>query len=795
MLGPLAALALTAVTVVPDQRYAAGWLYRFFFGSQWRDAWTAPIDAPVLDLDTFDGGLVPTRKGGGLETTNLHFKSKNGRSWVWRSMDKDPTRVLDPDTRNSVIGDIYQDLTSTAHPCGAVVVAPLMDALGLVHATPRIAILPDDARLAPFGKLGGVLGFIEERMEMEEAGGDEEIETAQLFLRLQRRGEERVDAREYLRARLLDILVGDWDRHVDQWRWVHVRRDGVGVWRPVPRDRDQAFSRFDPIVPAVAEYYTKQLASFRDGYPAIEKLTYSGRFTDRRFLVPLDKSQWEAETSDVVARITDAVISGAVQRLPPAMARQSGGELQRALRARRDALAEASRDFFRLLADQVDVHAPEDTEPVEVKKVAAGVEVSIRRRDETIFRRTFVPGETSEIRIYAPGGERGVVVDPAARDAITVRVAAPRAIAVELGTRDWGHDLLFFPLFSYDGSRGFVPGVHAHLTRYGFEMSPFASGMDFVAAFSTTALRPRLEYGADVRTRSPLRFLAFVAYSGMDGGDFHGIGNETANTVATPGFYHLRQERVLGEGTVEVPLFGPLRGRAGMFVESVYTPREKVIALLQPYGAGQFTLAGGEMGLAVDTRTGVLTAQRGFKLLANVRYAPGILDNQEGFTKFRGEASVYAGARIVTDVLLDLRVAGERNWGRYPYFESAFIGGVELRSALDVNALFGGGLLRGYDLNRYAGDSSLVGNSELRVALGKTVFLLPLRYGVLGIADAGRVFVAGESSSRVHTGVGGGLWLALFATAPGAQIVTAMNATLFRSETGTSFYFAAGFGL
>ena len=140
MVGLLAALALTGATVVPDARYGAGWLFRFFFGSQWREAWTVPIEAPVLDLDSFDGGLVPERRGGGLQTINVHFKSANGRSWVFRSMDKDPTRVLDPDTRESVIGDIFQDLTSTAHPCAAMVVAPLLEAVGILHAKPQLAV-------------------------------------------------------------------------------------------------------------------------------------------------------------------------------------------------------------------------------------------------------------------------------------------------------------------------------------------------------------------------------------------------------------------------------------------------------------------------------------------------------------------------------------------------------------------------------------------------------------------------------------------------------------------------------
>ncbi len=119
----------------------------------------------MLNLELFDGGLRPDRLSGGFETKSLHFKSGNGNVWAFRSVDKDPTRGLDPDTRDSIVGDYFRDQTSTAHPCGALVASPLLEAAG-------------------------------------------------------------VDARAYLRARLMDVLIGDWDRHLEQWRWARYENDG-----------------------------------------------------------------------------------------------------------------------------------------------------------------------------------------------------------------------------------------------------------------------------------------------------------------------------------------------------------------------------------------------------------------------------------------------------------------------------------------------------------------------------------------------------------------------------------------
>jgi hypothetical protein len=116
---------LRTVTMAPNAGYGAGWFHNFFLGEHWRDSWTTRIEVPLLDLDTFDGGLRPDRRGGGMETTNLHFKSANGNAWAFRSVDKDPRqKLLDEDTRNSWIGDLFKDEVSSAQPYGALLVPP-----------------------------------------------------------------------------------------------------------------------------------------------------------------------------------------------------------------------------------------------------------------------------------------------------------------------------------------------------------------------------------------------------------------------------------------------------------------------------------------------------------------------------------------------------------------------------------------------------------------------------------------------------------------------------------------------
>jgi hemolysin activation/secretion protein len=109
--------------------------------------------------------------------------------------------------------------------------------------------------------------------------------------------------------------------------------------------------------------------------------------------------------------------------------------------------------------------------------------------------------------------------------------------------------------------------------------------------------------------------------------------------------------------------------------------------------------------------------------------------------------------------------------------------------------------LRGYDLNRFAGDSAVALNTEVHVELGRSTAFLPLKYGVFGLYDVGRVYLdndptlASGSSSKWHQGYGGGVWLGLFANSVFFNLAGSLKAAMVHSDEGNSFYIASGFGL
>src|SRR5437016_13944471 len=124
-------------TVVAGAHYRAGWLHRVLLGAHYRDLWGTPIEIPVIDLSRFGGGLTPASCGGRRQTKSLRFLGGDGRQYVFRSVDKDPTLALPPDLRATFARDVIQDQISSAHPGGPLVVAPLLDAAGRASCRER----------------------------------------------------------------------------------------------------------------------------------------------------------------------------------------------------------------------------------------------------------------------------------------------------------------------------------------------------------------------------------------------------------------------------------------------------------------------------------------------------------------------------------------------------------------------------------------------------------------------------------------------------------------------------------
>src|SRR2546426_3304039 len=111
------------ITLAAGPEYRAGWLHQVLFGRHYRDLWTTSIEVEVLDLAAFAGGLTPLRRGGGGQTRALRLAGADGRHYVFRSVNKQPS-WLPPDLRETIAERAVRDQISALDPGAAARPAP-----------------------------------------------------------------------------------------------------------------------------------------------------------------------------------------------------------------------------------------------------------------------------------------------------------------------------------------------------------------------------------------------------------------------------------------------------------------------------------------------------------------------------------------------------------------------------------------------------------------------------------------------------------------------------------------------
>lgn len=824
------AIVAPVALVIPGEQYRAGWLHRLVLGADYRSLWTTPIVVDMLDLRQEAGGLTPTRKGGSMQTTSLRFTGADKREYVFRPSEKDFTRGIPPELRETLVRDIAQDQVSGYHPGAAIVTAALLDATSIRHPRPRLVVMPDDPSLGEFRReFAGVLGTFEERPSRNfdasatTRGATAVISSERLFERMLKNASTRVDTRAYLEARLFDILVGDRDRHRDQWRWGRFSSAPDAPWQPVPRDRDMPFARFEGLGPWMVRGFTPQMVTFSSAYPQMVWLNWSAREIDRRLLVGLERATWDSAARGLQRALTDSVLRDAIARLPEPWVKVDGDVLYQALVARREALPRAALEYYEVLAREVNLRGTNDPDRVNVTRHADGsvdiafasVESSGAVISAPWLRRTFRPGETHEVRLYLDKGADRVVITGAPDDRVLLRVvggpgddvlddqvpggdralllyddrvdgaaghgvdrrryAAPSTARVEKEVRDWGSWSFIQRGISAAPGVGALASISHTRIGYAFRHDPYSSRSTFKLDVSLSERRPRLTWDGDfTRPNSQATLGVRALASGIELIRWHGIGNETS-ADGDPDAYRVFQNLYRVEPRWTRPLARGITVSASASAQYTDTrdAAGTIVGTRSPYGSEEFGQVGGRLGLVVDRRDSPNFPSRGFRMAASSALTPALWDVKNSFGDVEGTVSTYVTAPVAFRPTLALRAGGRHVWGDFPFHEAAQLGGV--------------GTLRGWDVQRFAGRSMAHGSAELRAGLGKVRIIAPSEIGILAFQDVGRVFADDESSNTWHVGRGAGLWVA-----PLVRNYT-VSVSVARGKERTGVYLASGF--
>ena len=797
------------VTMAANREYAAGPLKRALLGEHYRRTWVTPVEVPFLNLDTYSGGLIPYLEGGGRQTKTLRFTSEDGHEYVFRSVDKDPSKTLSYGLRESLISLVVRDQTTTQHPYGALVTSQLLDKTGILHPQPELFLMPDDAKLGPFrAKFGHMLGMLEERPSGRKevmktfADADKILGSTEMFREIYKDRDHAVDMHEFAKARVFDLLVGDWSKHEDNWKWAGYVNGIETRYRPIPVDRDHVFSRWDGLLPWLVdrEWAKPQGEDFGFQIQGLRSLMWQSRHLDRFLGSELTLDDWTKAARDIQSSFTPQDIDSAFKALPEEAQDENSTEIAAKLMARLQDVETYTEQHYRMLAREVDICGSNKTELFEVSRNDDGsVDVAVFKikqgeKDKQFFRRRFYADETKEIRLFGLQGDDKIHVTGNARRSILLRIIPGSGIneIIDSAHVQKGQpSTRIYSLHQTDKINGGAELKEVHIPypeAYRYRRTAFtyntympllyvwsSSGNGLVIGGGVTFTRQAYDkpdysamhgISASVSTLGNLRF-------GYDGRLRHVLGRwDMTYGLMLDKHRRLNYFFGTGNGTVLDPdllladfytlQFSSLRASVGL--SRAFWDRSSIEFGIKGVGSGRENLEGnifeegvfpdiaglerlriakGYISCDIDFRDRTQLPERGMRLTL-LGTAAAALNDATNYANASASLEYFATAKPFT---IGLKVGGATHEGVTPFYDLHYLG-----QNTD---------LRGFRQNRFTGRSLAYVNTDLRIQLvDNPRALIPYKLGVILFLDSGRVFDAGDTSGDKswHTGYGAGIY-------------------------------------
>ena len=798
--------------------YSASLLKRIFMGAHYRKSWNAHIKVPILNMDTTKGGLIAYDRGGGHQTTAVKMFGNDGYAYTFRSVNKDATRTLISGLKNTVVASFLQDNVSKQHPYGGLIVAKLLDNTNILHANSELYILPNSNKLVAFKNYKGLLGTLEDHQKNPEkvknafANADKILQSHQLNKKLYENYNHKIDDHNYTRARVFDILVGDHGKHQDNWKWAGFKNDTVTTYSPIPRDRDLVFIQWDGILTWIADRKWAFEAGEHFGYKIndVKSLMWVARHSDRFLTNEMDKNDWIEASNYIQAQLTDSIINAALKSLPPEIYNLSGVEIEAKLKARIKDLDEYSLQYYKLLAKQVDVTGTNKEEYFDVHRNSnQTVEVSIfsiKENSDTLkgskllYHRIFNPDETKEIRLYGLGGKDVFNITGATDKSIKIIVVGGNGAdvisdyssvkkrgkqtkiyerhhnsSIYLGTEaksinTWNSDLYDFqptafeynrylPFFSlnYSGDNGFGTGTSATFTKKEKFGNVDYSSKHKLSMDISTEKNNIFKYTSryhHIIHKWDIQFRGLIA-NHNDFTNFFGIGNNSVknDSLFTAKYY----KTTYNSYSANISVIRDFWKKSSLTVSSemqhnVSQIGKNTIAFSNPeinspitFGTDDNTIFIAGAHLEIDFRDRKNLPEKGIRVYSDFKNGHILNNSTSNYTILSGGLEHYFTAHIPSPITFGIKGGGSISDGEIPFYNLTYLGN--------------GNNLRGFKQNRFTGKSTIFINTELRVQLVDFASIfIPMRFGVKGFYDSGRVFSGIDTSTKWHNGYGGGIY-------------------------------------
>lgn len=823
-------------TVIAGKQYGTSAFHQWLWGKHYRKEWVTPVNVTILELDTVDGGLTAYESGGGRQSMSLKLKNPQGKEYVLRSIDKTFGKALPEIYQKTFVEKIINDQVSIAHPYSAVTIPGMAGAARIYHTLPKTVFVPEQKSLGEFNKeFGNQLYILEQRPEgnWEEASNfgnaTEIVGTDKMLEKIFKESDHQVDQLSFIRARLFDMFVGDWGRHEDQWRWAIFDQDEKKIYRPIPRDRDQAYTKFDGVLVSILKGAAGagHLQTFNHTIRDIGKYNYPARNLDRQLANETTLEQWISTAKELQQLLTNEIIESSVKKLPPEVFPISGNEIIAKLKSRRDHLADFASDYYTILAKEVEIVGTKKKELFEVNKIDKENTIvnvyDLNKEGEPqknpFYSRTFLNSETREIRLYGLGDNDQYEIRGQTNRGIPIRIigGADKDIyydslltgegktnikiyddrnndfktshaKLKLSESDSIH-VYKYDAFNYD-SKGIKKilfynnedrihiGLGYQIKKHKWRKYPFASKQEVNVKYSLMERAFSTEYkGLFMEAIGKWNLALDANYDWIRWINYYGIGNSTQRIRKGRGnreYYRMRTRQLLTSVGINrtFDLYNHVSVSAFYQTYDIVKDNGRFVSEHPTNtNGGDYEMkdfGGARLDYLFQKVNDPVLPTKGVKFLSSVSYTRDIKEIKKSFGRFSSSITLYVPL-----------------FGSFVYFLKAGAATVTgTPEFYQLNVIGGGPTLRGYRRFRFYGKTSVYGQNELQWIRNVRGNLFNGKAGLLGLVDLGRVWYPGERSNKVHMSVGGG-----FILAPFNKVSVATTYAVSRDDATVNFRF------
>ncbi|WP_203296306.1 metallophosphoesterase [Luteirhabdus pelagi] len=795
------------------------------WGRKYQSDYTTPVTAKVALLDTLYGGLEVVRKTGNEQYNVLLLKDSEGNQYRMRSLKKGVLDISQPkvfeeegkeeettsDDSNTIPkGSFDVDFYTATHPYAALALPTLAEAVDIFHNESELFYIPKQSRLGGYNENFGDELYMLSKAPSE-SGKDEPlfeypdlIETTDDILTKLKKGREvLVDEQNYIRSRLFDMLVGDWDREKDHWRWAeYANSDETLYLVPIPLHRDDAFSSFEGSIFDVARSifgrsYQRQVYS--ENFNNLRWFNEEGVVLDRALLEQSVRSDWKQGAEFIQMQLSDSIIEAAFTKVPTEVQSESLQNLISTLKQRRDKLVEAADSYYDFLSSLQIVMGTEKADFFVITRFSDG-KTNVKNytfpaddKGMLVSDRTFLSKDTKEIWVYGLDGEDIFEVTGDAGQPIFTRIigglgndiyrlkngdrvkvydheSLPNTIeerdggnlrltdVYNLNTFDYRKQIervhAYAGALGYNPDDGFRTGAQYIYQINSFQRNPFSQKHVLNAAYYWDTESFDVNYEGEIANIVNDKNLSYgVRFTSPNYTvNYFGYGNESPNLEDEGGMDANRvQVQTISAkgGLLKNSNFGSFYKLQGVF---------EAITLQSPMPASVNPKATVELDETdyFGTLEGIYNYRSfddsrnptiGMMFDLNLGATGNFDDLQRTFGYLKTRLGFYNSLTTNKKWILKTQIRGQFNFGnRFEFYQAV---------VLDANTG-----LRAFREERFSGKSMLVGSADVRYSFDDfNIGVKPIQIGLYAGTDLGRVWIPARNSDVWHSDVGGGLWI------------------------------------